>query len=246
MTDRVKISVMGITHSQIQKGAYAVLLTEDGGPHRIPVVVGIAEAQSIVAWMERVNLPRPLTHDLFRSVTRAFGIRVKEVFVSKFEKGIFYSEITFADGDREVVVDARTSDALAIALRSHAPIYTTREVIDETGFIAEGFDDAPAADSDTTTVDDASLLPLNRLAEEELQRMLAKCISTEEYERAAEIKAAIDEKRRQQKQEKSNKKYRKTYEKSTYKVCDNELHAVRCVGFLPYLNGNLPVQHRNG
>lgn len=127
MTDRVKISVMGITHSQIQKGAYAVLLTEDGGPHRIPVVVGIAEAQSIVAWMERVNLPRPLTHDLFRSVTRAFGIRVKEVFVSKFEKGIFYSEITFADGDREVVVDARTSDALAIALRSHAPIYTTRE-----------------------------------------------------------------------------------------------------------------------
>ena len=173
MTDRVKISVMGITHSQIQKGAYAVLLTEDGGPHRIPVVVGIAEAQSIVAWMERVNLPRPLTHDLFRSVTRAFGIRVKEVFVSKFEKGIFYSEITFADGDREVVVDARTSDALAIALRSHAPIYTTREVIDETGFIAEGFDDAPAADRDTT-VDDASLLPLNRLAEEELQRMLAK------------------------------------------------------------------------
>ena len=201
MTDRVKISVMGITHSQIQKGAYAVLLTEDGGPHRIPVVVGIAEAQSIVAWMERVNLPRPLTHDLFRSVTRAFGIRVKEVFVSKFEKGIFYSEITFADGDREVVVDARTSDALAIALRSHAPIYTTREVIDETGFIAEGFDDAPAADRDTT-VDDASLLPLNRLAEEELQRMLAKCISTEEYARAAEIKAAIDEKRRQQKQEK--------------------------------------------
>lgn len=177
MTDRVKISVMGITHSQIQKGAYAVLLTEDGGPHRIPVVVGIAEAQSIVAWMERVNLPRPLTHDLFRSVTRAFGIRVKEVFVSKFEKGIFYSEITFADGDREVVVD-------------------------ETGFIAEGFDNAPAADSDTTTVDDASLLPLNRLAEEELQRMLAKCISTEEYERAAEIKAVIDEKRRQQKQEK--------------------------------------------
>lgn len=201
MTDRVKISVMGITHSQIQKGAYAVLLTEDGGPHRIPVVVGIAEAQSIVAWMERVNLPRPLTHDLFRSVTRAFGIRVKEVFVIKFEKGIFYSEITFADGDREVVVDARTSDALAIALRSHAPIYTTRQVIDETGFIAEGFDDAPAADHDTT-VDDASLLPLNRLAEEELQRMLAKCISTEEYERAAEIKAAIDEKRRQQKQEK--------------------------------------------
>ena len=202
MTDRVKISVMGITHSQIQKGAYAVLLTEDGGPHRIPVVVGIAEAQSIVAWMERVNLPRPLTHDLFRSVTRAFGIRVKEVFVSKFEKGIFYSEITFADGDREVVVDARTSDALAIALRSHAPIYTTREVVDETGFIAEGFDNAPAADSDTASVDDASLLPLNRLAEEELQRMLAKCISREEYERAAEIKAAIDEKRRQQKQEK--------------------------------------------
>lgn len=194
MTDKVRVKVLGITHNQIQQGAYAVLLTEVGGPNRIPVVVGTAEAQSIVACMERVSLPRPLAHDLFKSVTRAFGIRVKEVFISKFDKGIFYSEMTLGDGDREVVVDSRTSDAIAIALRTHAPIYTTRDVIAETGFVAEGLGEADERDEE---VADISQIPLSRFAEEELQRMLADSISREEYERAAEIKAAIEEKRQQ-------------------------------------------------
>ena len=196
MADRVRVRVLGITHNQIQQGAYAVLLTEVGGINRIPVVVGTAEAQSIVACMERVPLPRPLSHDLFKSVTQAFGIRVKEVFISKFDKGIFYSEITLSDGGREVVVDSRTSDAIAIALRTHAPIYTTRDVVAETGFEAEGLGESgtPVADE----ASDVSQVPLRRFAKEELERMLADSIRKEEYERAAEIKAAIEEKRQQQ------------------------------------------------
>lgn len=192
MTDKVKVKVLGITHNQIQQGAYALLLSEVGGRHRIPVVVGVAEAQSIVAWLERVSLPRPLVHDLFKSVTRAYGIKVKEVFVSKFEKGIFYSEITLDDGVREVVVDSRTSDAIAIALRTNTPIYTTPQVIADAGFLAESADDA---DDTEDTEKEERQVPLRRFAEKELQRMLADSISKEEYERAAEIKAAIEEKR---------------------------------------------------
>ena len=196
MAERVRVKVMGITHNQIQQGAYALLLREVGGRHRIPVVVGVAEAQSIVAWLERVSLPRPLVHDLFKSATRAFGIQVKEVFVSKFEKGIFYSEITLDDGVRQVVVDSRTSDAIAIALRTNAPIYTTQQVIAEAGFLPE--DDSLDADDDDSAADEEQeprQVPLRRFAEAELRRMLADSISKEEYERAAEIKAAIEEKR---------------------------------------------------
>lgn len=195
MAERVRVKVMGITHNQIQQGAYALLLREVGGRHRIPVVVGVAEAQSIVAWLERVSLPRPLVHDLFKSATRAFGIQVKEVFVSKFEKGIFYSEITLDDGVRQVVVDSRTSDAIAIALRTNAPIYTTQQVIAEAGFLPEDDSLDVADDSAADEEQEPRQVPLRRFAEAELRRMLADSISKEEYERAAEIKAAIEEKR---------------------------------------------------
>lgn len=195
MAERVRVKVMGITHNQIQQGAYALLLREVGGRHRIPVVVGVAEAQSIVAWLERVSLPRPLVHDLFKSATRAFGIQVKEVFVSKFEKGIFYSEITLDDGVRQVVVDSRTSDAIAIALRTNAPIYTTPQVIAEAGFLPEDDSLDVADDSAADEEQEPRQVPLRRFAEAELRRMLADSISKEEYERAAEIKAAIEEKR---------------------------------------------------
>ena len=195
MAERVRVKVMGITHNQIQQGAYALLLREVGGRHRIPVVVGVAEAQSIVAWLERVSLPRPLVHDLFKSATRAFGIQVKEVFVSKFEKGIFYSEITLDDGVRQVVVDSRTSDAIAIALRTNAPIYTTQQVIAEAGFLPEDDSLDVADDSAADEEQEPRQVPLRRFAEAELRRMLADSISKVEYERAAEIKAAIEEKR---------------------------------------------------
>ena len=119
---KVKLRVLGVSYNQIQSGAYALILVEEGGKFRIPVVIGAAEAQSIAAKLENVQLPRPLIHDVFHMMTHAFGIIVKEVFIYKFQRGVFYSEITFADGDREVRIDSRTSDAIAIALRTNKPI----------------------------------------------------------------------------------------------------------------------------
>ncbi len=191
-TNKIKISVLGITQNQIQQGAYALILAEDEGVHRIPVVIGSAEAQSIAAQLQHVSLPRPLVHDLFKAAVHAFGIRVKEVFIYKFERGVFYSELHLVEDDREVVIDSRTSDAIAIAIRTHSPIYTTAEVVKETGFVSE--DGEEMIRNEAESEPDISKIPLQRFSKEELQRMLNDCIRKEEYERAAEIKAIIESK----------------------------------------------------
>ena len=122
----------------------------------------------------------------------AFGIRVKEVFIYKFERGVFYSELHLVEDDREVVIDSRTSDAIAIAIRTHSPIYTTAEVVKETGFVSE--DGEEMIRNEAESEPDISKIPLQRFSKEELQRMLNDCIRKEEYERAAEIKAIIESK----------------------------------------------------
>lgn len=203
-TSRVRLRVLGISYSQIQNGAYALILAQVGGPYRIPVVIGASEAQAIALKMEGIVPPRPLTHDLFTGLGRAFGIELVEVFIYRFEDGVFYSEMTFTDGDRTVSLDSRTSDAVAVAMRSGAPIYTTTEILAETGFELEELS-ADAADgeagelrSDDSLEDDsvkAVRAPkLENYTVEELKRTLAKLIDNEEYEEAARVAEIIKRK----------------------------------------------------
>ncbi|MDE6439080.1 MAG: bifunctional nuclease family protein, partial [Muribaculaceae bacterium] len=176
---RIRLRVLGISYSQIQSGAYALILAQADGPYRIPVVVGAAEAQSIAIKMEGITPPRPMTHDLFTSLSQAYGIELEEVFIHKFEEGIFSSELTFRDKlGKEVVIDARTSDAIAIAMRTSSPIYTTPEILEETGFILEiqGQTDQDSDRSDSDGPD------LEELPDDELREMMAKHIEMEEYE----------------------------------------------------------------
>lgn len=201
---RIRLSVLGISYSQIQSGAYALILAQVDGPYRIPVVIGAAEAQSIALRLESIVPPRPMTHDLFVSFAHAFGVKLKEVFIYKFEDGIFSSELTFTDGDRTVVIDSRTSDAIAIAMRTHAPIYTTPEILDETGFLMEthGEDPEGTDDSEDTPQSGDNVrrvsgfdLPADVEAEpryenytvEELERTLQRLIDNENYEEAARV-----------------------------------------------------------
>lgn len=192
-TGRIRLRVLGISYSQIQSGAYALILAQTDGPYRIPVVVGAAEAQSIAIKMEGIIPPRPMTHDLFASLAHAFGIELKDVFIHKFEDGIFSSELTFEDKNGvEVSLDARTSDAIAIAMRTNTPIFTTPEILEETGFIMEiqdasgkvGENEADA----TVTGNDATETKSRR----ELEKMMQEHIDNEEYEEAARIKRIID------------------------------------------------------
>lgn len=188
--EKVKLNVLGITSSQIQAGAYALVLSEEGGAYRIPVIVGVAEAQSIAVKLENVRPPRPLSHDLIVSLTHAFGMGLEEVFIYKFENGVFLSELHFGDDDRKVVIDSRTSDAIALAMRTGAPIYTTREILKKAGFVSEkGEVKVAPVDSELKEID------LKKFAVEELEKMLSKCVEREEYERAAEIKRIIIEKK---------------------------------------------------
>ncbi len=201
--NRVRLRVLGISYSQIQSGAYALILAQVDGAYRIPVVIGAAEAQSIALRMESITPPRPMTHDLFVSFAHAFGVKLKEVFIYKFEDGIFSSELTFSDGERTVVIDSRTSDAIAIAMRTSAPIYTTRAILDETGFIIESQDPDETGtdngnenhDSETDTYSSDRKPRLEQYSVEELERTLKKLIDTEQYEEAAKVSEILKNKK---------------------------------------------------
>lgn len=202
MDDRVKLRVLGLSYSQLQTGAYALLLAEERGPRKIPIVIGGAEAQSIAVRMEGIIPPRPLTHDLFVSFAHAFGVKLLEVFIYRFEDGIFYSELTFSDGERSIVLDARTSDAIAIAMRTHTPIFTTRAIVNETGFVIgdeELSDDKTDNDggepAETPGADYFAEPKLENYAIEELERTLAQLIEDENYEEAAHVSEILNRKK---------------------------------------------------
>lgn len=181
----IELKVLGITRSEVQAGAYALLLENaDRTPEasrRIPVVVGTAEAQSIAMRLENVVSPRPLTHDLFVSMFHVYGIELEGVTIYSFKKGVFASMLHLTDGKMAVDIDARTSDAIAIALRTGAPIYTTPEVMSLTSY--EWRRDGDYKSQRPVRLED---LPVEKL-EQRLQHYVAK----EQYERAAKIQKII-------------------------------------------------------
>lgn len=198
MNDRVKLYVMGISYAPLQSGAYALILAEEDGPYRIPIVIGATEAQSIAVSIERIVTPRPITHDLFCTLSHAFNIELVEVFIYKFEMGIFYSELLFSDGEKEVRIESRASDAIAIAIRTGSPIYTTQEILQLTGtiFTTENADgektgESPESGSTGETPDPLSEAYLDSLSDEELRQKLDNYISEENYEAAAKINEII-------------------------------------------------------
>jgi bifunctional DNase/RNase len=206
---KIKLRVQGLTNSQVQSGAYALILAEEDGNRRIPVIVGTPEAQSIAIALEYITPPRPLTHDLFVSFATAFDIKLKEVYIYKFEEGIFYSELLFTDGKREVPVDSRTSDAIAIALRAKCDIYVSESIMIEAGVVLdedvednaeEDFedddDDLMAMDPDEIKDDEALKRWLGLIDDEELNKRLEEAVQDENYEHA---KMYQDEIRRRKK-----------------------------------------------
>lgn len=184
--DKVELKVMGITYNPVQSGAYALLLREVNGLHRIPIVVGVAEAQSIAMRLENVIPPRPMSHDLMVSMMHAFGISLEEVYIYKFSEGIFMSELKMNDGSREISLDSRTSDAIALALRTGSPIFTTPEIVEKTGIFMEEETDSPIVHKKHKRLEDLSI--------QALEQRMHRCVEQEEYEHAAEIQKIIKKK----------------------------------------------------
>ena len=184
--NKILLKVQGITYNPVQTGAYALLLREANGPYRIPVVVGVAEAQSIAMRLENIVPPRPMSHDLMVSIFHAYGISLDEVFIYKFSEGIFMSELHLHNGEQEIVLDSRTSDAIALALRTNAPIYTYPDIIATTGIMMQDDESSPVVHKQKRRLDELSV--------EELEERMQRYADQEEYELAAEIQKIIKKK----------------------------------------------------
>lgn len=188
MKGKVRLKILGLTYSQAQTGSYALVLAEESGERRIPIMIGAFEAQAIALHLEELHPPRPLTHDLFRNFAKAYSIKLKEVFINKLEEGIFYSELVFFKGDDIVTIDSRTSDAVALALRFKCPILTSPEILDKAGIIME------EKSKDIVDLPEEPVSSLSGLSEkkyEELKAMLGEAIESEDYEMASKIKDEI-------------------------------------------------------
>ncbi len=180
--DVIELEVLGITRNAYSHNAYALLLKEKTGERIIPLVVGATEAQSIAMRLEGIIPPRPVTHDLFRSVLQAFRIMPEWIEIYKFDNGIFYSRLHLSSEAVTTEIDCRTSDAVAIALRTGAPIFAHRDIVATTGYVA-GDNGEP--------IRDATVQPLEAMSVERLQERLQHCVDAEEYEQAAEIQKII-------------------------------------------------------
>jgi len=191
---RVKLKVMGISYSQTQSGAYALLLIEENGERRIPIIIGGFEAQAIVIKLENLEPPRPLTHDLFKKFADQFNITVSEVTIYKLEEGVFYSQLVCNNGENEYTLDSRTSDAVAIALRFSCPIYIMEEILEKAQLTNSPSDtDIQTENGDENAGERTT--PYSTYSDEELFKMIDEAVKTEDYERAAAIRDEIDKRK---------------------------------------------------
>jgi hypothetical protein len=200
--DKIKLRILGISYSQTQSGAYALILVESDGKRRLPIIIGSFEAQSIAIELENMKPTRPLTHDLFKIVVDTFGISVKEVNIYKFTDGIFYAKLVCSNGANMVEIDSRTSDAVAIALRMHCPIYTTEAIMNAAGIIMdeENADTVAGTENETeeptkkekpVTRSEYASLPLD-----ELEELLKAAVEEENYEKASIIRDEISKRKK--------------------------------------------------
>lgn len=194
---RVKLKVLGISYSQTQSGAYALILVEENGERRVPIIIGGFEAQAIVIKLENLDPPRPLTHDLFRNFAAEFNILVIEVMIYKLEEGVFYSRLLCNNGEKEISIDSRTSDAVALALRFGCPIYITEEILDKAGITITTSDSEPSAETDRESLfDSGGGSSYDSYSDEELFKLIDDAVKTEDYEKAATIRDEIEKRKK--------------------------------------------------
>jgi bifunctional DNase/RNase len=199
---KIKLEISGLSYSQTQSGAYALVLGESGGKRRLPIIIGGFEAQAIAIELEKMAPTRPLTHDLFKTFAESFSIKINEVIIYNLVEGIFYAKlICQQDGANDIEVDARTSDAIALAVRFKCPVYTYEFILSSAGIL---IDDESGAETDATidTNTPTSAVAtaesgdeLSRKSKEELKDMLRAAIEDEAYERAGKIRDELEKRK---------------------------------------------------
>ncbi|MAO32518.1 MAG: hypothetical protein CL824_03335 [Crocinitomicaceae bacterium] len=186
--EKVKLVIAGLSYSQTQSGAYALMLVEVGGKRRVPIIIGGFEAQAIAVELEKMKPTRPLTHDLFKSFALAYDIYLKEVIIYNFHEGIFYAKLICEKDGVVTEIDSRTSDAIAISVRFNCPIFTYSSILEEAGtIIEEGFDIEEVSEQEDF-IEDENEGPLVALSLSELEDKLNEAIENEDYETASTIR----------------------------------------------------------
>ncbi len=191
---KIKLEILGISYSQSQSGAYALILGEEGEKRRLPIIIGSFEAQAIAIELEKMKPSRPLTHDLLKNFAQTFNIIIKEVIIYKFAEGIFYSKLICFDGIREVEIDSRTSDAVALAVRFKCPIFTYESILGAAGIVLQ---DEDKNQDEETAMPEEPLSPADyeSYTVKELEDLLMAAIDEEAYEKASKIRDEINKRK---------------------------------------------------
>lgn len=192
---KIELDIVGLSYSQTQSGAYALVLGEINGRRRLPIIIGSFEAQAIAIEIEKMTPSRPLTHDLFKSFAEAYHISIQEVIIYNLVDGIFYSKLICTDGKKSLEIDARTSDAIALAVRFDCPIYTYEFILSSAGIVIEGnefvyLENISEAPEETTPVNPSA--GFSALSTDELKTKLQEALAEESYEKAAKIRDELN------------------------------------------------------
>lgn len=189
--EKIKLDILGLSSSQSQSGSFALVLGETNGKRRLPIIIGMFEAQAIAIEIEKIIPNRPMTHDLFKSFAQSFNFEVEEILISDLKEGVFFAKIVCSNGIKQIDVDARPSDAIAIGLRFNVPIFTYETVLSEAGIVLtdEAEEEEPVPKKETVQ---KSRQPesekLKDLTSDKLNKLLEEALANEDYEKAAKIR----------------------------------------------------------
>jgi bifunctional DNase/RNase len=195
---KIKLDIVGLSYSQTQSGAYALVLGEVSGRRRLPIIIGSFEAQAIAIEIEKMTPSRPLTHDLFKSFAQAYHINIQEIIIYNLVDGIFYSKLICSDGKKVIEIDARTSDAIAMAVRFDCPIYTYEFILSTAGIVIEGNDFVYLENLNEPQEEKTAVSATGNygsLSEDELRTKLQDALNDEAYEKAAKIRDELTRRR---------------------------------------------------
>lgn len=192
--NRIKLKILGLSSSQSQSGSFALVLGEQGGNRRLPIIIGMFEAQAIAIEIEKIVPNRPMTHDLFKSFAKSFRFSVSEIIISDLKEGVFYAKIVCTDGTDTIEIDSRPSDAIAIGLRFGVPIFTNEAIMSEAGIILteEDTDDEGLVSEEVERSSKSGQSRLKDFSFDKLQEMLQEALDKEDYELAARIRDELN------------------------------------------------------
>ena len=194
--EKKRLEILGLSASHSQSGSFALVLGEETGNRRLPIIIGMFEAQAIAVEMEKIGSNRPMTHDLFRTFAKNFDINIHEIIISDLREGVFFAKIlcSFKDGGNYMELDARPSDAVAIGVRFNAPIYAYEPVLKEAGIVLSDLEEEQAGIRKPETKEEtqAPATKLQDFSTEKLEKLMQEAIDDEDYERAAKIRDELN------------------------------------------------------